>query len=135
MSTKITYKGKNKNVPKKYIPSSLTQSDKKKQIKSIILNEKRPTVKSATTKRSTHATAFENKYGYKISDTNKIAKSIISKKGIKQILSKGRGAYYSGGSRPNQTSESWALARLASVIMNGKARKVDMEIWNKHKIK
>ena len=43
------------------------------------------------------------------------------------------GAYYSAGSRPNQTAGSWSRARLASVIMNGKARKVDIDIWNKYK--
>ena len=38
--------------------------------------------------------------------------------------------------RPNQTPTSWALARLAAVIMkpSGAARKVDMSIWNKYKI-
>ena len=62
-----------------------------------------------------------------------ISKNIISKTGIDKILAKGRGAYYSSGSRPNQTPESWARARLASVIMNGPARKVDIDIWNKYK--
>ena len=47
------------------------------------------------------------------------------------------GAYFSGGSRPNQTPTSWALGRLASVIMGGKARNqsIDGKIWNKYKIK
>ena len=52
---------------------------------------------------------------------------------LDKILSKGRGAYYSSGSRPNQTADSWARARLASVIMGGKARQVDKEIWEKYK--
>ena len=43
------------------------------------------------------------------------------------------GAYYSSGSRPNVTKEQWARARLASVIMNGPARKVDLDIWDKYK--
>ena len=58
-----------------------------------------------------------------------IDKHILSKKGQNQILKKGRGAYYSSGSRPNQSSSSWAYARLASVITGGKARKVDNKIW------
>ncbi len=29
--------------------------------------------------------------------------------------------------------EQWARARLASVIMNGKARQVDKAIWDKYK--
>ena len=76
---------------------------------------------------------FEKKYDKKINDFKWIDKNIIKKKGIDEILSKGRGAYYSSGSRPNQTPESWALARLASVIMNGNARKVDKKIWDKYK--
>jgi len=133
MSTKISYKGKTRNVPKKYVPDSLSASDKKKQVKSILKGEKRPKLESAKTRRSSHASAFEKKYGYKISETSKVSKNIISRAGIKKIMAKGRGAYYSGGSRPNQTSESWALSRLASVIMNGPARKVDREIWEQYK--
>ena len=44
------------------------------------------------------------------------------------------GAYYSSGSRPNVSARSWAYARLASVIMNGGARKVDKDIWDKYKV-
>ena len=44
------------------------------------------------------------------------------------------GAYYSSGSRPNQTPTSWGLARLASVILNGPARRIDKTIWDKYKI-
>ena len=43
------------------------------------------------------------------------------------------GAYYSSGSRPNQTPFSWGNARLASVIMGGPARKIDKKIWEKNK--
>ena len=43
-------------------------------------------------------------------------------------------AYYNSGSRPNQTPQSWSLARLASVILNGGARKVDQSIWDKYKL-
>jgi hypothetical protein len=63
-----------------------------------------------------------------------VYKDIITKKGAMEILNKGKGAYFSSGSRPNQTPYSWAYSRLASVIMNGPARKVDIDIWNKYKI-
>ena len=43
------------------------------------------------------------------------------------------GAYYSSGSRPNQTPMSWGRARLASVILNGPSRRIDKNIWNKYK--
>lgn len=123
-----------KKVNKKYVPPSLSKSDKEKQIKSIKNKTDRPKLDSFKSKRSTWAEKFENKYGKKISNSSFISKNIISKAGQDQILSKGRAAYYSSGSRPNQTSTSWALARLASVIMNGPARKVDKDIWLKYKI-
>lgn len=116
-----------------YVPKSLSKEDKKKQIKSIKEKKDRPKVKSFQSKRSSYVVAFENKYGTKITDDDFISKNIISRKGINEILKKGMGAYYSSGSRPNQTPQSWSRARLASVIMNGKARQVDSSIWNKYK--
>jgi hypothetical protein len=127
-----TPKDKKTGLPKKYVPKSLSKEDKAKQVKSIKEKTIRPKVESFKSKRSKFVVAFENKYGTKITDDKFISKNIISKKGIDEILDKGRGAYFSG-SRPNQTPESWSRARLASVIMNGPARKVDMKIWNKYK--
>ena len=118
---------------KQYVPKSLSPADKKKQIESIKKKTIRPKI-DFDSRRSTHVTKFEKKYGYKISDLKRVAKEIISKEGIDKIMAKGRGAYFSSGSRPNQTPESWSLARLASVIMNGKARRIDIDLWNKYKI-
>ncbi len=118
---------------KKYVPDSLSVADRKKQIKSIKEKTDRPKVKTFTSKRSSLVERFEKKYGYKISNLTRISKEIITKTGIDKILDKGRGAYYSAGSRPNQTAQSWALARLAGVIMNSPARKVDQKIWDKYK--
>jgi len=50
---------------------------------------------------------------------------------LNQIVKKGEGAYYSSGSRPNQTPKSWGLARLASSITSGKAAAVDYDIIKK----
>jgi hypothetical protein len=136
MSEKITIKkkgGETRKIPQRYAPKSLSKEDKKKQLESIKKGTDRPKVKSFQSKRSSHAEKFEKKYGYKITNDSRISKEIISKTGIDKILSKGRGAYYSSGSRPNQTPESWARARLASVIMGGNARKVDLDIWRKYK--
>ena len=47
---------------------------------------------------------------------------------LEKIVNNGRGAYYSSGSRPNQTAESWGLARLASAITGANACKVDYDI-------
>ncbi len=120
-------------IPKEYVPKSLTPEDRKKQIKSIKEGKDRPKVDSFKSKRSSWAVKFEKKYGTKITDDDFISKNIISKTGINKILSKGRGAYYTSGSRPNQTADSWARARLASVIMGGAARKVDQKLWDQYK--
>ncbi len=126
-------KGKAVSIPKKYVPKSLSAKDKKAQVKSIVEGKKRPKVDSFKSQRSSHVITFEKKYGYKISNLSRISKEIITRAGINKILDKGRGAYYNGGSRPNQTAASWSLARLASVIMGGKARQTDIDIWNKYK--
>jgi len=129
-----TPKDKKTGLPKKYLPKSLSPSDRKKQIKSIKEGKDRPKLKSFTSKRSPFVSQFEKKYGYKINDFSKISKEILKREGINQIIKKGEAAYYTAGSRPNQTARSWALARLASVILGGKARKIDEKIWNKYKI-
>tara|TARA_R100000353_G_scaffold175978_1_gene148102 strand:- start:7474 stop:7851 length:378 start_codon:yes stop_codon:yes gene_type:complete len=121
-----------KKINPKYVPKSLSEADKKKQIKSIKEGKDRPKT-DYKTKRSSHVVAFEKKYGEKITNDSFISKNIISKTGIDEILSKGRGAYYSAGSRPNVSATQWARARLASVIMGGPARKVDQKIWDKYK--
>jgi len=121
-----------KKLPKKYVPDSLSKEDKKKQEKSIKESKDRPKV-DYKTKRSVYVVAFEKKYGENITNDSFISKNIISKTGIDKILDKGRGAYYSSGSRPNVTAEQWSRARLASVIMNGPARRVDRNIWNEYK--
>lgn len=126
---------KTSGLPKKYVPASLSKEDRKKQIKSIVEGKIRPKVESFKSKRSRFVVAFEKKYGTKITDDKFISKNIISQKGIDEILDKGRGAYFSGGSRPNQTPESWARARLASVLVKGPAYKVDKKIFEKYKIK
>lgn len=120
-------------IPKKYLPTSLSKADRKKQLESIKKGTIRPKVESFKSKRSGFVKKFEEKYNKKITDEKFIDKNIIRTEGQKRILSKGRGAYFSGGSRPNQTPSSWAYGRLASVIMGGKARKVDKKIWDEFK--
>ena len=45
-----------------------------------------------------------------------------------KIVKKGMGAYYSSGSRPNQTAHSWGRARLFSALSGGPASKIDYKI-------
>ena len=132
---KFGIKDNRKRYPRKYVPDMLSEIDKDKQIESIEKKLDRPKLKSFKSKRSQWVVKFEKKYNKKISDTDFIHKNIIDREGIRQIVSKGIGAYYSGGSRPNQTGMSWARARLASVIMGGPARKSDIKIWNEHRLK
>jgi hypothetical protein len=47
---------------------------------------------------------------------------------LHKIVKKGEGAFYSSGSRPNQSPQSWGYARLASAITGGKAAAVDYAI-------
>tara|TARA_A100000171_G_C2137265_1_gene151332 strand:- start:4647 stop:5072 length:426 start_codon:yes stop_codon:yes gene_type:complete len=131
---KITYKGESRMVPKSYV-EGLRGYERRKQIKSIFEGKQRPKVKGFKSERSSHVKKFEEKYGTKITDKEFITKNIISETGREMIIRKGKGAFYSSGSRPNQTPFSWGLSRLASVIMNGPARKVDKDIWEKYRIK
>ena len=87
----------------------------------------RPKVSNRPYKRSTHAEAFENKYGYKVSELERVKRDFPDTD-VDTIIRKGKGAYMTSGSRPNQTPQSWALARLASVLTGGKALKVDRNL-------
>ena len=129
----VKYKGQTRNIPAQYL-KGLKGKDREKQIKSIFEGTIRPTTK-APEKRSSHVIKFEKKYGKKITDEDWIHKNIITRTGQNKIMAKGMGAYFSGGSRPNQTPSSWKYARLASVITGGGARKVDKAIWDKYSVK
>jgi hypothetical protein len=131
VSARVRGKKVERKVPRSYVPASLTGADRQKQVESIVKGKKRPEVKSFKSKRSPWAKKLEDRYGFTV--RSKKLESLISREGIRQILDKGRGAYYSSGSRPNQTADSWAYARLASVVMGGPARKVDRAIWEKYR--
>ncbi len=65
----------------------------------------------------------------KIGATPALAKASGCKRSaLAAIIRKGAGAYYSSGSRPNQTAQSWGKARLASALTAGKAAVVDYHI-------
>ncbi len=130
---KVTYKGKSRDIPAQYL-KGLKGKDREKQIKSIFEGTIRPKTK-APEKRSSYVIKFEKRYNKKITDEDWIHKNIITRTGQKKIMDKAMGAYYSGGSRPNQTPSSWAYARLASVLVGGPARKIDKNIYDKYRIK
>jgi hypothetical protein len=121
-------------IPANYLPKTLSHTDRKKHIQSIIDNKIRPKVKSFKSSKSKWVKKFTRKYNKNITDSKWINKHILSHNGQRKVLNKGKGAYFSSGSRPNQTPQSWAYARLSSVIMNGPARKIDKHIWKTYKI-
>tara|TARA_R110002020_G_scaffold107363_2_gene249403 strand:- start:853 stop:1245 length:393 start_codon:yes stop_codon:yes gene_type:complete len=128
---KVKYQGKEYNIPAQYL-KGLKGKDRTAQIKSIVEKKKRPKT-DFKSKRSGWVSKFEKKYGTKITDKKFIHEKIITRTGQQKIIDKGMGAYYSSGSRPNQTPSSWGLARLASVILGGPSRRIDKNIWEKYK--
>jgi len=75
---------------------------------------------------------LKKKYGYKVSNKSKVTKNLISATGYQKILDKGKGAYFSSGSRPNQNMFSWSMARLASSLTFGPAARIDKDILLKY---
>jgi len=128
----ITYNGLTKNIPSSYL-QGLEGKEKQKQIKSIFEQTERPKT-SFKSKRSSYCEKFENKYNTTIADKKFINDNLLTNRGQKLVLDKGVAAYYSSGSRPNQSPASWSRARLCSVLMNGPARKVDRKIYEKYKV-
>ena len=127
------------SVPLRYVPSTLSQGDKKRQAKYLKLSRRaykkgryhtRKKVKSFVSKESPHIVKARKMYKVpNIKPSHQLAKATkCSLKGLKRMVSKGKGAYFSSGSRPNQTAHSWGYARMASAITGGKASAVDYHI-------
>lgn len=128
-----------KKYPKKYVPKKLTSKDKKTQKKMIDKSRQmykqgkyftRKKVASYDNKTSPHILNARKIYGVeKIIPSDELAdKTGCSIEALDKIVKKGEGAYYSSGSRPNQTGHSWGYARMASAITAGKAAAVDYNI-------
>ena len=80
----------------------------------------------------TYKNKYNKKYGYEKNESHSledIARDTkISIKGLQQIYNKGVGAYNTNPQsvRPNvKSEEQWAMARVYSAVMGGKASKVD----------
>jgi len=130
---------KTKKIPLRYLPKKLTLKDKKKQIKMLKKSRKlykkglyytRKNLKSFKSKKSNHILTAKKMYNVtKIGATDELSKKTkCSKESLAKIIKKGEGAYYSSGSRPNQSAQSWGVARLASSLTSGKAAAVDYSI-------
>lgn len=129
-------------IPIRYLPNKLLKKDKKKQVNMIIKSKKlykqnkyytRSKLPSYKNKTSNHIVNARKLYNINNISPNKnlSIKTGCSIDALKQIVKKGEGAYFSSGSRPNQTAQSWGLARLASSITSGKAAAVDYNILEK----
>ena len=127
-------------IPTRYV-SPLSKSDKIIQKKMILKSRRlykkgvyttRKTLKSYPNKESSHVMRAKKKFGV---DSMVPSPELAKKTGcplsiLQKIVQKGEGAYYSSGSRPNQTPQSWGIARLSSALTGGPAAKVDANLVN-----
>ena len=130
------------NFIKRYLPPTLSRRDRTRQRKELTKSRRlykqnkyytRKSVKSFKSKPSKHVDNARRLYRIQnIRPTRELSgRTGCSLKGLRQIVRKGEGAYYSSGSRPNQTPQSWGYARLASSITGGNASAVDFHIIDK----
>jgi len=130
------------NIPQHYIPKVLSTRDKKTQkshIKKLKKNYtqkrylNRPKLKSFKSKESPHIIRAKKLYKVRVIKPSKelARKTKCSLGTLRKIAKKGKGAYYSSGSRPNQTAHSWARARLASAVSGGNASISDYHLLQK----
>lgn len=127
-------------VPMRYVPRALSRKDRSKQIAMLKRSRrmyKRGKYYSRSTKLksyphvvSNHVVTAKRMYHLdRIVPNAALAKATGCSVGsLQKIVKKGEGAFYSSGSRPNQTPHSWGYARLASAITGGKAAAVDYAI-------
>ena len=131
-------------IPIQYL-AGLSREDKKRQLRALKKSRKgykqhvyvpRPHLKSFKSKKSRHVVDFEKKYGVMINDLKAVCKATgVPVGALKKIIKKGMGAYYSGGSRPNQTAHSWAYARLGSVLLKRNSYKIDKHVLDEYGVK
>lgn len=131
-----------KKINARYLPNKLTKKDKSRQLRMLNKSRKmykkgvyytRDKVKSFKSKPSKHIKNAMTIYKVdKVVPNKQLSlKTGCSVSALKKIVKKGQGAYFSSGSRPNQTGQSWGLARLASALTSGKAAAVDFDILDK----
>jgi CRISPR/Cas system CSM-associated protein Csm4 (group 5 of RAMP superfamily) len=127
------------NIPVRYLPKRLTRSDKRKQLRMLMKSRKlykknkyytRKKLSSYKSKPSKHVQNAKRIYNIEtIKPSKELSKKTkCSLATLKKIVNKGEGAYFSSGSRPNQTAQSWGIARLASALTGGKSALVDFNL-------
>jgi hypothetical protein len=142
ISTRNRHVQKQKHVPRRYVPNKLTRTDKKRQREMLKKSRRqykegkyytRKRIKSFKSKPSNHVTNAKRLYKVnKLKPSRTLAiKTGCSLQSLREIVKKGEGAYFSSGSRPNQTAQSWGYARLASSVTGGKSAAIDYNILEK----
>lgn len=131
-----------RKIPENYIPSSLSATELKNQLDSIINKTMRPkvSIKPRQSKWTTLAKKyFKNDTSLK-NIVSTLAKGDESREieltdGFKLILKKGRAAYFTSGSRPGVSANQWAYGRLYAVLFGSPgARKADISIIEDYNI-
>ena len=132
----------NIKIPVRYLPPGLSKKDRRAQFKMLQKSKRlyktdryytRKTLPSYKSKVSKHILNARRIYGIEnISPNSKLATATgCSINALRKIVNKGEGAYFSSGSRPNQTAQSWGFARLASALTAGKSAAIDYNILEK----
>ena len=131
-----------KSIALKYLPRQLTAKDKQLQKRMLLKSRRlyrqgkyytRKRIQSYPVKESPHIQKARRLYGV---ETLAPSKALATATGCSvsaqtAIVKKGEGAYFSSGSRPSQTAQSWGYARLASAVTGGKSAAVDYAILEK----
>ena len=127
-------------VPMRYVPRTLSRKDRRAQIAMLKRSRrlyKRGKFYGRTTKLRSypHVASKHTDVARRIYHVDRVvpnaalaAATQCSVGSLRQIVKKGEGAFYSSGSRPNQSPQSWGYARLASAVTGGKAAAVDYAI-------
>jgi len=129
-------------IPLRYLPKRLSRKDKENQVQMLLKSRKlykkhqyytRKKLASYKNKPSKHIRNAQRIYKIEhVSPNEELADATgCSISALEEIVRKGEGAYYSSGSRPNQTAQSWGIARLASSLTAGKSATIDYHILEK----
>lgn len=119
--------------PLRYVPYGLSASNTRKQVKGLERSKKNYKKGIYTPRPKVHYPHRTSRFIQKVGRSMKPSRALSRAtrcplRVLKAIVKKGEGAYYSSGSRPNQTAQSWGYARLASSLTGGKAAAVDYHL-------
>ena len=107
---------------KKNTKEQLNELKKSRDLYKKGIYHQRKKMSSFKSKKSRHVVEFEKKYCVNITNLKDVSRVTgLPVSALNRVIKKGMGAYYSGGSRPNQNAHSWAYARLASTLLKHNA--------------